>query len=67
MKIDNFHYNKLGLLDLIKPRNMTCINTSKTKRPMKRRMIIFWGRLTIDEMIVRKVIDNAGIMTAISM
>ena len=41
--------------------------TLKTNMPIKRRVVILFGRFTIEEIIVKKVIDKAGIITAMSM
>ena len=59
-------YNKLGLLDLINPKNMICIKNTKPKIAKKIDLVIVLPMFKIEEIIIRKVIPSDGRITAIN-
>src|SRR3989344_7534852 len=59
-------YNKLGLFDLINPKNIIWANITKTNKVMNSKEAIDFGRLTIDEIIVKNAIERVGMITVIN-
>ena len=66
LKVNKDIHNKLGLLDLINPRNITCVKTTKLNNEKNINLTIFSGTSKIEEIIIRKVIPSEGKITAIN-